>query len=64
MNFVQVFHLESILILPHQDDTIMPSFRLSDGEVNDVAAYLLSLKNKKFSEFEFAKLDKKVRISF
>ena len=39
----------------------MPSFRLSDREANDMAAYILSLKNKKFEELRFEKLDKKVR---
>ena len=34
----------------YQSDTIMPSFRLSTREANDIAAYLLSLKNKKFEE--------------
>ncbi len=45
----------------YQADTIMPSFRLSDTEANDIAAYLMSLKNKTFEELEFSPLDKKVR---
>ena len=28
----------------YQEDTIMPSFRLTDKEANDIAAYLLTLK--------------------
>ena len=55
--------LVSWLIKPshYQKDTIMPSFRLSEAEANDIAAYLLSLKNETFEGLEFAKLDKKVR---
>lgn len=45
----------------YQEDTIMPSLRLSDREANDIAAYLLSLKNKKFDELEFEAIDKKTR---
>ena len=45
----------------YQSDTIMPSFRLSDKEVQDIATYLLSLKNDKFFEKEFTVLDEKVR---
>ncbi|MEC8623671.1 MAG: c-type cytochrome [Bdellovibrionota bacterium] len=45
----------------YQKDTIMPSFRLTDREANDMTAYILSLKNKKFEELKFEKLDKKVR---
>lgn len=41
----------------YQEDTIMPSFRLSDKEANDIAAYLMSLKNKQFDDLKFAKLD-------
>lgn len=41
----------------YQEDTIMPSFRLSDQEANDVATYLLSLRNKSFDELKFANLD-------
>lgn len=45
----------------YQNDTIMPSFRLSDKEVNDIATYLLNLKNDKFSEIEFEKLNTEIR---
>ena len=45
----------------YQRDTIMPSFRLSDKEANDIAAYLLSLKNKSFDSLVFEPIDKKVR---
>lgn len=45
----------------YQEDTIMPSMRLTDQEANDIATYLLSLKNKKFEEMKFASFDKKVR---
>src|SRR5690606_10600513 len=55
--------LVSWLIKPdhYQEDTIMPSMRLTDREANDIAAYLLSLKNKKFESLKFEKLDGKVR---
>jgi mono/diheme cytochrome c family protein len=42
----------------YQEDTIMPSFRLSDKEANDITAYLMSLKNKKFEKLSFEKADK------
>ncbi len=45
----------------YQEDTIMPSFRLSDKEANDIAAYLLSLKNKRFKELTFPELNKDAR---
>lgn len=45
----------------YQEDTIMPSFRLTDKEASDIAAYLLSLKNEKFEKFEFEPLDKNLR---
>ena len=45
----------------YQEDTIMPSFRLTDKEANDIASYLLSLKNTKFSSLVFPELDKKLR---
>jgi hypothetical protein len=45
----------------YQEDTIMPSFRLTDGEANDIAAYLLSFKNAAFAELEFPEIDKKLR---
>jgi len=46
----------------HYDPTsVMPSFRLTDGEANDIAAYLLSLKNKAFAGLKFPALDKELR---
>lgn len=45
----------------YQEDTIMPSFRLTDKEANDITAYLLSLKNKKFEGFKFEELNKESR---
>jgi mono/diheme cytochrome c family protein len=45
----------------YQEDTIMPSMRLSDTEANDIATYLLSLRNKSFEGLTFAKLDTKAR---
>ncbi len=45
----------------YQEDTIMPSMRLSDQEANDIAAYLLSLRNKQFEEMKFAAFDLKAR---
>jgi cytochrome c2 len=45
----------------YQEDTIMPSFRLSDGEANDITAYLMSLKNEKFEKLKFSKMDKTAR---
>ncbi len=46
----------------HYDPTsIMPSFRLSDKEANDMAAYLLASRNKQFEELTFPALDKKIR---
>ncbi|MCP4913949.1 MAG: c-type cytochrome [Oligoflexia bacterium] len=45
----------------YQEDTIMPSFRLSDREVNDITAYLMSLRNKKFEKLKFEPLDGKLR---
>lgn len=55
--------LVSWLIKPshYQENTIMPSFRLSDREANDIAAYLLSLKNEKFKSKRFEPLDKGLR---
>lgn len=47
----------------YQEDTIMPSFRLTDREVNDIAAYLLTLKNKKFEGYKFETMDKEARDS-
>lgn len=45
----------------YQEDTIMPSFRLTDNEANDIATYLLSLKNKSFEGLKFAPFDLKAR---
>jgi mono/diheme cytochrome c family protein len=45
----------------YQEDTVMPSFRLTDSEANDITAYLMSLKNKKFADLVFPELDKKLR---
>ena len=45
----------------YQSDTIMPSFRLTDTEANNMTAYLLSLKNKKFVNLKFSELDKELR---
>ncbi|MBL7665597.1 MAG: c-type cytochrome [Bacteriovoracaceae bacterium] len=46
----------------HYDPTtIMPSFRLSDRDANDIASYLLSFKNTKFEQMEFTSLDKQAR---
>ncbi len=42
----------------YQPNTIMPSFRLSDDEANNIAAYLLSLKNEAFSKLRFEPLIK------
>jgi len=55
--------LVSWLKKPHhyQEDTVMPSFRLTDGEANDIAAYLLSLKNEPFAGLQFPALDPKIR---
>jgi mono/diheme cytochrome c family protein len=44
-----------------QADTIMPSFRLTDTEANDIASYLLSLRNKRFEGYKFEPLDTKIR---
>lgn len=45
----------------YQEDTIMPSFRLTDSETNDIATYLLSLKNNRFNGLKFEPLDVKAR---
>jgi mono/diheme cytochrome c family protein len=45
----------------YQEDTAMPSFRLTDKEANDIAAYLLSYKNKEFAALEFPAMDKTIR---
>ncbi|NOT77406.1 MAG: c-type cytochrome [Bacteriovoracaceae bacterium] len=41
----------------YQEDTIMPSMRLSNQEANDIAAYLLGLRNVQFEDLKFAKLN-------
>jgi cytochrome c2 len=55
--------LKSWLLKPahYQEDTIMPSFRLSDKEANDMTAYLMSLKNKNFELLKFEGLNKNLR---
>lgn len=55
--------LVSWLIKPdhYQEDTIMPSFRLTDREANDIAAYLMSLKNKNFESLKFEPMNGKLR---
>jgi mono/diheme cytochrome c family protein len=46
----------------HYDPTtIMPSFRLTDKEANDIAAFLLASKNDHFESLTFPELDKKIR---
>jgi len=45
----------------YQEDTAMPSFRLTDQEANDIATYLLSFKNEKFAGLKFPELNKKLR---
>lgn len=45
----------------YQDDTAMPSFRLTDGEANDIATYLMSLKNQRFADLQFPEINKAVR---
>ncbi len=45
----------------YQEDTIMPSFRLTDQEANDIAAYLLNLKNDAFAGLTFPSLNKNLR---
>lgn len=45
----------------YQENTIMPSFRLSSREANDIAAYLMSSKNKNFEKLTFEKMDKELR---
>ncbi len=47
----------------YQEDTIMPSFRLTDSEANDIATYLLSLKNPEFEKLKFEEMDKNERDS-
>lgn len=46
----------------HYDPTtIMPSFRLTDKEANDIAAFLLASKNTQFEDLTFPAMDKKLR---
>ena len=45
----------------YQEDTIMPSFRLTEKEANDITAYLMSLRNQNFEKFTFEPINKKVR---
>lgn len=46
----------------HYDPTtIMPSFRLTDTEANNIAAFLLQSKNPQFEQLTFPEFDKKVR---
>lgn len=45
----------------YQEDTIMPSFRLTDQEANDITAYLMSLKNEAFAGLKFPEMDKELR---
>ncbi|MDD0854527.1 c-type cytochrome [Halobacteriovorax sp. GB3] len=45
----------------YQEDTIMPSFRLTNKEANDITAYLMTLKNNKFESLEFAEMNKELR---
>ncbi len=55
--------LVSWLIKPshYQEDTIMPSLRLTDKEANDIAAYLLSMRNTKFDKLKFEQLNEDLR---
>ena len=45
----------------YSPDSIMPSFRLSDQQLQDIATYLMGLKNERFEQMRFASLDKKLR---
>jgi mono/diheme cytochrome c family protein len=55
--------LVSWLLKPshYNPNSIMPSFRLSKKEADDISTYLLSLKNPKFEKLQFEKLNKKTR---
>ncbi len=55
--------LVSWLVKPqhYQPSTVMPSFRLSKTEADDIAAYLLSLKNKKFENLVFSAMNRDAR---
>lgn len=45
----------------YDEETIMPSFRLTDKEANDIASFLLSYRNEQFDSLEFPPLDPKIR---
>lgn len=45
----------------YSSETIMPSFRLSDREANDIAAYLLADRNKAFEKLRFEPLEPEIR---
>ena len=45
----------------YDEETIMPSFRLTDKEANDIASFLLSYRNEQFDSLEFPALNPKVR---
>lgn len=45
----------------YSPETIMPSFRLTDTEANDIAAFLLSQKNKAFERLKFETTDPEAR---
>ncbi|HXH31596.1 MAG TPA: c-type cytochrome [Bacteriovoracaceae bacterium] len=46
----------------HYDPTtVMPSFRLSDKEANDIASYLLSFKNEEFASLKFSPMEPDLR---
>ena len=55
--------LVSWLLKPshYNPKTIMPSFRLSKKEADDIATYLLSLRNPEFEKLKFEELDKGTR---
>ena len=41
--------------------SIMPSFRLTDRELQDTTAYLMGLKKERFEQMKFAPMDKNLR---
>ena len=45
----------------YDSETIMPSFRLTTEEANDITAYLLGLRNRGFEALRFEPTDPKVR---
>lgn len=45
----------------YQANTIMPSFRLSDSEANDITAWLLSSRNKTFEKLRFEQMNEQAR---